>query len=223
MRSTSVVAAVVTLTHLAGCMNAQRGMLHRPLGLLPTVTQRATEGGDGAQRAVFGASGQPVAVANPATAPSGMACAIADRVARGVVVGEVARGVPFGEVLHEQVAPSIGAVVLGAGAVASVIADGSDGALADGRAQQRSVVASMRGKSLARQQATHYKCLACAALVPNAEQVCARCGYESPVASELCPRPSASGKGRWRVRTRSAAVTSTGRRLARSSAGCEWR
>ena len=111
---------------------AARGMLRRPVGLLPTVTQRATEGGDGTQRALFGASGQPVAVANPATAPSGMACAIADRVARGVVVGEVARGVPFGEVLHEQVAPSIGAVVLGASAVASVIADGSDGALADG-------------------------------------------------------------------------------------------
>ena len=151
----SEVAAVVTLTHLAGSMNAQRGMLRRPVGLLPTVTQRATEGGDGAQRAVFGASGQPMAVANPATAPSGMACAIAVRVARGVVVGEVARGMPFGEVLHEQVAPSIGAVVLGAGAVASVIADGSDGALADGRAQQRSLVASMRGKALARQQVTH--------------------------------------------------------------------
>ena len=52
----SEVAAVVTLTHLAGSMNAQRGMLRRPVGLLPTVTQRATEGGDGTQRALFGAS-----------------------------------------------------------------------------------------------------------------------------------------------------------------------
>ena len=75
---------------------------------MPTVTQRATKRGDGTQRALFGASGQPVAVANPATVPSGMACAIAVRVARGVVVREVARGMPFGEVLHEQVAPSIG-------------------------------------------------------------------------------------------------------------------
>ena len=43
----SEVAAVMTLTHLAGCMIAQRGMLRRPDGLLATVTQRAMEGGDG--------------------------------------------------------------------------------------------------------------------------------------------------------------------------------
>ena len=88
----SEVAAVVTLTHLAGCMIAQRGMLRRPDGLLATVTQRAMEGGDGAQRATFAAGGPPVAVAISAMAPSGMACAMAVRVARGVVVGEVAYG-----------------------------------------------------------------------------------------------------------------------------------
>ena len=82
----SEVAAVVTLTHLAGCMIAQRGMLRRPDGLLATVTQRAMEGGDGAQRATFAAGGPPVAVAISAMAPSGMACAMAVRVARGVVV-----------------------------------------------------------------------------------------------------------------------------------------
>ena len=210
----SEVVAVVTLTHLAGCMIAQRGMLRRPDGLLATVTQRAMEGCDGAQRATFAAGGPPVAVAISAMAPSGMACAMAVRVARGVVVGEVAYGVPFGEVLREHVTQGIGAVAVNAGvAVASVGADGREGVLPDDVRRRRSIVASMSSKAKARQQITHFKCLACAALVPNGQEVCTRCGYVRPDGSELCASV--------RERERAEARQNTKRRTNRTQHLCK--
>jgi len=199
-------------------MIAQRGMLRRPDGLLATVTQRAMEGGDGAQRATFAAGGPPVAVAISAMAPSGMACAMAVRVARGVVVGEVAYGVPFGEVLREHVTQGIGAVAVNAGvAVASVGADGREGVLPDDVRRRRSIVASMSSKAKARQQITHFKCLACAALVPNGQEVCTRCGYVRPDGSELC----ASVRERERAEARQ--NTKRGRDLNKPTTGAEQR
>ena len=45
---------------------------------------------------------------------------------------------------------------------------------------------SRRDSALSRKQVTHYRCLACASLVPNAEEKCNTCDFKRPSAVQLC-------------------------------------
>lgn len=140
---------------------AQPGMLRRPVGLLPTVVERATRAGVRPEQSADG----------PAIAATVAPMAVTPMwVAHGIVVGEVAAGMPFGQVVAE--------IPTSESAATSECANIPE-------VERRSIVTSHRGRALARKQVTHYKCLCCATLVPNSEEKCTSCSFERPPASGL--------------------------------------
>ena len=176
-------------------------MMRRPVGLLPTVVERAAAREvDRRERSiggVFSADGSPIGTTQARIAGSVM------RVAHGIVAGEVHAGLPFGHVVAE----------LPATQMPLDAAQSAAGGNAAGSELRRSIVESRRDRALARKQVTHFKCLSCAALVPNAQDKCSSCDYERPVASELC------SSQRERERAAARRNTKRGRELNKPTVG----
>ena len=76
------------------------------------------------------------------------------------------------------------------------------GMVENNETSRRSILKSSRGLALARKQVTHYKCLACSALVPNTEETCNRCDYKRPLASDLCSSQREKERGAARHNTK---------------------
>ena len=169
--------ALLTLT-LLGVMD-YRGMLRRPVGLLPTPLQRASStplGQPGPQFAA-GASSATVTVVS-AMDPSSVAAGIRGGISSDAV-GVVA---PSGHAPYDFSEQQLGEVEHASWNGQQLARVRANGVSSPGRG---AFAERQRGLAMARMQITHFKCLSCAASIRNGEDKCGACGYERPAASAL--------------------------------------
>ena len=179
-----------------------RGMLRRPVGLLPSATARA--GAAPERMGHVATTVVPVEPAHAISAPTSMVAAsplvaeVGGGIGRAVALpmaAEMTGTLPIGEVLHavqqgiviEAVQPS-----LPWGTLAKPASTGSCGmtvigeTMIDSMAARSEKIAAARAKTLALKQVTHWKCVCCRAMMPKAGgRKCTACGQTQPDASQL--------------------------------------